>query len=55
MRLMTRNNGRTQQSMAKGTHGYRDIKEAVEHYVTIAVRAERRVPGVYHWSPAASS
>lgn len=24
MHLMTRNNGRTQQSMAKGTHGYRD-------------------------------
>lgn len=28
------------------------LKEAVEHYVSVAVRAERRVPGVYHWSPA---
>jgi NADH dehydrogenase FAD-containing subunit len=28
------------------------IKEAVEHYVTFAVRAEHRVPGVYQWNPA---
>ena len=28
------------------------LKEAVEHYVSVAVRTERRVPGLYHWSPA---
>lgn len=28
------------------------LKEAIEHYVSFAVRAERRVPGLYHWSPA---
>ena len=28
------------------------LKEAVEHYVSFAVRTERRVPGLYHWSPA---
>lgn len=27
------------------------LKEAVEHYVSLAVRAERTVPGIYHWSP----
>ena len=28
------------------------LKEAIEHYVAFAVRAERRVPGLYHWRPA---
>lgn len=27
------------------------LKEAVEHYVTLAVGGERFVPGLYHWSP----
>ena len=29
------------------------MKEAIEHYVTFAVRAERTLPGIYHWAPAA--
>jgi hypothetical protein len=28
------------------------LKEAIEHYVALAVRAERRIPGLYHWRPA---
>ena len=28
------------------------LKEAIEHYVAFAVRAERRIPGLYHWRPA---
>jgi NADH:ubiquinone reductase (H+-translocating) len=28
------------------------LKEAVEHYVTFGVTAERTVPGVYRWAPA---
>jgi NADH:ubiquinone reductase (H+-translocating) len=28
------------------------LKEAVEHYVTFGVAAERAVPGVYRWAPA---
>lgn len=28
------------------------VKEAIEHYVALAVRAERRIPGLYHWRPA---
>ena len=28
------------------------IKEAVEHYVTFAIQAERTVPRVYQWRPA---
>jgi NADH:ubiquinone reductase (H+-translocating) len=28
------------------------LKEAVEHYVTFGVTAERVVPGVYRWAPA---
>jgi NADH:ubiquinone reductase (H+-translocating) len=28
------------------------LKEAVEHYVTFGVAAERTVPGVYRWAPA---
>ena len=27
------------------------LKEAVEHYVTFGVTAERTIPGVYHWAP----
>lgn len=29
------------------------MKEAIEHYVTFAARAERTLPGIYHWAPAA--
>lgn len=29
------------------------LKEAIEHYVTFAARAERIIPGIYHWAPAA--
>jgi NADH dehydrogenase len=29
------------------------MKEAIEHYVTFAARAERTVPGIYHWAPTA--
>jgi len=28
------------------------LKEAIEHYVTFSVTAERTVPGVYRWAPA---
>jgi NADH:ubiquinone reductase (H+-translocating) len=28
------------------------LKEAIEHYVTFGVTAERTVPGVYRWAPA---
>jgi len=28
------------------------IKEATEHYVTLAIQAERTIPRVYHWRPA---
>ena len=28
------------------------LKEAVEHYVTFSVTAERTIPGVYRWAPA---
>jgi hypothetical protein len=28
------------------------LKEVIEHYVAFAVRAERRIPGFYHWRPA---
>jgi NADH:quinone reductase (non-electrogenic) len=28
------------------------LKEAIEHYVALAVRGERRIPGLYHWRPA---
>lgn len=31
------------------------LKEGVEHYVTGALRAERRVPGLYRWSPSGHS
>jgi NADH dehydrogenase FAD-containing subunit len=27
------------------------LKEAVEHYVTFGVTAERTIPGVYRWAP----
>ena len=27
------------------------LKEAVEHYVTFGVTAERTIAGVYHWAP----
>jgi NADH:ubiquinone reductase (H+-translocating) len=30
------------------------LKEAVEHYVTFGVAAERTVPGVYRWAPASN-
>ena len=29
------------------------MKEAIEHYVTFSARAERTIPGIYHWAPAA--
>lgn len=29
------------------------MKEAIEHYVTFAARAERTLPGIYKWVPAA--
>lgn len=28
------------------------LKEAIEHYVALAVRGERRIPGLYHWRSA---
>jgi NADH:ubiquinone reductase (H+-translocating) len=31
------------------------LKEAIEHYVTFGVTAERTVPGVYRWAPAPSA
>jgi len=29
------------------------MKEAIERYVTFAARAERTLPGIYRWAPAA--
>jgi NADH dehydrogenase FAD-containing subunit len=39
--------------LVRGTvTGIDHLKEAIEHYVALAVRAERRIPGLYHWRPA---
>jgi NADH:ubiquinone reductase (H+-translocating) len=43
--------GTPRPQMLTGRHAHA-IKEAIEHYVTFGIRAERTVPHVYKWRPA---
>ena len=44
--------GTPRRQMLTGRPGHW-MKEAIEHYVTFAARAERTLPGIYRWAPAA--
>lgn len=43
--------GTPRRQMLTGRPGH-TLKEAIEHYVALAVRTEHRIPGLYHWRHA---